>query len=87
MKVLVGGVTGLVGGALVDYLTASRIEILRLSRSPSPVGAPTVRWDPAAGQLPAAELEGVDAVVHLAGEPVAGRWTEARKSRIHSSRI
>ncbi len=87
MKVLVGGATGLVGGALVNYLTASRIEILRLSRSSSPAGEPTVRWDPAAGRLPAAELEGVDAVVHLAGETITGRWTEAKKSRIRSSRI
>ena len=46
MKVLVGGATGLVGGALVDYLTASRTEILRLSRSPAPAGEPTVQWEP-----------------------------------------
>ncbi|MFP6592772.1 MAG: NAD-dependent epimerase/dehydratase family protein, partial [Candidatus Latescibacterota bacterium] len=74
MKILVGGSTGLVGGVLIDYLTASRVEILRLSRSPAPAGEPTVQWDPSAGLLPAAQLEGVDAVVHLAGESIAGRW-------------
>ena len=80
MKILVGGSTGLVGGVLIKYLMASRVEILRLSRSPEPAGEPTVQWDPSAGLLPAAQLEGVDAVVHLAGENIAGgRWT-ARSS-------
>jgi uncharacterized protein len=87
MKVLVGGSTGLVGSALIDYLTASRIEILRLSRTPAPAGEPTVQWDPARGLLPTAELEGLDAVVQLAGESITGRWTAARKARIRSSRI
>jgi len=87
MKVLVGGAAGFVGGALVDYLTASRVEILRLSRSPSPAGEPTVQWDPASKLLPAAALETVDAVVHLAGESVTGRWTADKKANIRNSRI
>jgi uncharacterized protein (TIGR01777 family) len=87
MKVLVGGATGFVGSALIDYLTASRVEILRLSRSPSPAGEPTVQWDPASNLLPAADLETVDAVVHLAGESVTGRWTADKKANIRSSRI
>lgn len=87
MKVLVGGATGLVGGVLIDHLTASRIEILRLSRSPAPAGEPTVQWDPSAGLLPAAQLEGVDAVVHLAGESIAGRWNADKKRLIRSSRV
>ncbi|HJP32789.1 MAG TPA: TIGR01777 family oxidoreductase [Candidatus Latescibacteria bacterium] len=87
MKVLVGGATGLVGGALVDYLTASRTEILRLSRSPAPAGEPTVQWEPSKGVLPAAELEGIDAVVHLAGESIVGRWTGKKKAEILSSRV
>ena len=87
MKILVGGSTGLVGGVLIDYLTASRVEILRLSRSPAPAGEPTVQWDPSAGLLPAAQLEGVDAVVHLAGESIAGCWKPAKKALIRSSRV
>lgn len=87
MKVLVGGATGFVGAALIDYLTASRVEILRLSRSPSPAGEPTVQWDPASKLLPATALETVDAVVHLAGESVTGRWTADKKANIRNSRI
>ena len=87
MKVLVGGCGGLVGGALIDYLAASDNEIVRLSRSPGPAGQPTVVWDPAQGVLPAADLEGPDAVVHLAGESIVGRWTAAKKALIRSSRV
>ncbi|MEY3701094.1 MAG: hypothetical protein RI891_386, partial [Gemmatimonadota bacterium] len=47
----------------------------------------TVRWDPARGQLDAAALDGVDAVVHLAGENVGARWTAARRRAIVDSRI
>ena len=50
-------------------------------------GANEIYWDPAKGRLDPATLEGVDAVVHLAGESVAARWTNARKARIRNSRI
>ncbi len=46
-----------------------------------------VGWDPSAGTIDAAGLEGVDAVVHLAGESVMGRWTSAKKARIRDSRV
>ncbi|SVD08635.1 uncharacterized protein METZ01_LOCUS361489, partial [marine metagenome] len=47
-----------------------------------------VQWDPSTGILPAMELEGMEAVVHLAGENIAsGRWTRARKERIRRSRV
>jgi len=52
------------------------------------VGARVARWDPESGALDSSALAGVDAVVHLAGESVAGgRWTEAKKRRIRSSRV
>jgi uncharacterized protein (TIGR01777 family) len=83
----VTGASGLIGGALVPFLTAGGHEIRRLVRR-APRGQDEIRWDPARGELDAAALGGVDAVVHLSGENVAGgRWTDARKARIRSSRI
>jgi uncharacterized protein (TIGR01777 family) len=86
--VAVSGASGLVGGALVPALAAAGHRVVRLVRPGSPpAAAETVRWDPAAGTIDAAALEGVYALVHLAGESVAaGRWTPERKRRIHQSR-
>jgi uncharacterized protein len=50
-------------------------------------GPGEISWDPAGGRLDPADLEGVDAVVHLAGENVGARWTAARKARIRNSRV
>lgn len=87
MIVAVTGATGLVGSTLVPFLTQSGHEVRRLVRRAA--RAPDeVRWDPAAGTLDAAALEGVDAVVHLAGENIAsGRWTAAKMQRIRESRV
>ena len=52
--------------------------------APDPAGG-RVPWDPAAGDVDAGALEGTDAVVHLAGETVAGRWTESKKARIRGA--
>ena len=88
MKVLVTGSTGLVGSALVPALESAGHEVTRLVRSEPAPGQAAVRWDPGAGILDAAALEGVDAAVHLAGENIAeGRWTEAKKARIRASRV
>ena len=87
MKVAITGSSGLVGGALAPFLTTGGHEVVRLVRRP-PRANDEVRWDPEAGVVDAAALEGVDAVVHLAGENIAGgRWTEARKARLRSSRV
>jgi len=78
---------GLVGAALVPFLTTGGHRVTRLARAPDPRGEPVVRWDPVAGTIDTAALEGIDAVVHLAGESVAGaRWTAATKARILTSR-
>lgn len=87
MRVAITGSSGLVGGALVPFLTAGGHEVLRLVRR-APRAKGEVRWDPDGGALDAAALEGLDAVVHLAGANIAeGRWTEARKARLRSSRL
>lgn len=84
VNILVSGSTGLVGSALVARLERDGHRVTRLVRS----GQTGVRWDPAAGKIDEAGLEGLDAVVHLAGENVAARrWTDTQKSKIRGSRV
>ncbi len=86
MDVLVSGATGMIGAALVPELEAAGHRVLRLSRS-KPSSGDTVRWNPEAGELDPSRLEGVGAVVHLAGESIAqGRWSAEKKRRIMESR-
>jgi uncharacterized protein len=86
MKVLVSGASGLIGTALGNALAGEGHEVRRLVRS-DPSAPAEFRWDPNAGQLDPAALDGVDAIVHLSGETVAGRWTAAKKARIRDSRV
>lgn len=86
------GATGFVGSALTASLMQDGHHVVRIGRGSghaSPV--PRLRnlvWDPASGRIDAAALEGVDAVVHLAGENVAGgRWNDTRKAAIRDSRV
>jgi len=83
-RVLVSGASGLIGGALLPALSAEGCEIVRLTRKSS--GPGTIQWNPAQPLSPKA-VSGFDAVVHLAGESIVGRWTEAKKRRIRDSRV
>ncbi len=88
MKVAVTGATGLIGSALVPFLRSGGHDVVPLRRAAAGAGDGGPSWDPASGALSAGALDGVDAVVHLAGENVAGgRWTAARKGRIRDSRV
>ena len=87
LRVAVTGASGLIGSALTALLTTGGHEVLRLVRR-APVATDEVGWDPCTGEVEAARLEGLDAVIHLAGENVfALRWTEAKKARIYASRV
>ncbi len=84
--VLVSGASGLVGSALVPFLTTGGHTVTRLVRRAPRAGE--VRWDPDGGCLDAAALPAVDAIVHLAGDNIAeGRWTPEKKRRILESRL
>ncbi len=85
--VAVSGATGLIGTALVQRLRAGGHDVRRLLRSRRNATAGDVVWDPASGALPPTALTGVDAIVHLVGEPVAHRWTTERKHAIRASRV
>jgi uncharacterized protein (TIGR01777 family) len=87
MKILVTGASGLIGTALVSSLAASSHEVTRLVRGQPTSGETGARWDPVAGTIDASALEAIDAVVHLAGENIAGRWTPAKKAKIRDSRV
>jgi len=87
MKVAISGATGLIGTALRENLAADGIQILALSRKPSLPPLETIPWDVENGRFDASPLGEVDAVVHLAGEPIAQRWNEARKKAIRESRV
>ena len=83
--VAITGARGMIGTALARALTGDGHRVLGIGRRPGP--HTDVLWDPRAGRIDSARLEGVDAVVHLAGESIAsGRWTRARMQRIRESR-
>ena len=84
MKITITGASGLIGAKLVERLRARGDELTTLSRTPSSAGA--VAWQPEDEPAPAAALAGRDAVIHLAGENVAQRWSDEAKRRIRSSR-
>jgi uncharacterized protein (TIGR01777 family) len=87
MKVLVTGSNGLVGRAVVSELTGAGHYVIRLVRSNPDRARGDLVWDPVSGRLERPKLEGLDAVVHLAGEPVMGLWTKGKKHRIYRSRV
>ncbi len=88
LTVAITGASGLVGSSLRHFLTTGGHKVISLVRESSEVREGCVFWDPSTGVIDEKGLKEVDAVVHLAGAPIAaGRWTEARKRSIKQSRI
>jgi len=87
MNILVSGSSGLIGQALMPVLASGGHRVSCLVRFKPRGGERVVYWNPAGGEIDATTLEGLDAVVHLAGEPVTGRWTAAKKRAIRESRV
>jgi len=90
MRIVVTGGTGFLGAPLVEALVRAGHEVRLLLRRPRTGLDPRTQfwlWDAMAGEPPLEALEGADAVVNLAGEPVAQRWTSEVKRRIRASRV
>jgi uncharacterized protein (TIGR01777 family) len=85
LHIAVTGASGLIGSSLCRRLEAEGQRVSRVVRHQA--GPGEIFWEPAAGSLDPRSLEGLDAVIHLAGENVGARWTAARKARIRSSRV
>jgi uncharacterized protein (TIGR01777 family) len=87
MKVAIAGATGLIGSRLAERLSRQGADVYVISRRKGHTDR-TIVWKPEAGQLPAERLEGMDAIINLAGENIAAaRWTPAMKSAIRESRV
>lgn len=101
MRILVSGSTGLIGRAVCVALEKRGHRVIRLVRGDAGGGADelappmssrvpmgtVVVWNPSRGEVPLELLEGLDVVIHLAGEPIYGRWTDAKRKRILESRV
>ena len=85
-RVAIAGASGLLGSALAAQLQREGVIVQRLRRSANAV-KPDIAWSPASGNIDLSALEGVDAIVNLAGAPIAQRWTAERKADIRASRI
>ncbi|HXD31787.1 MAG TPA: TIGR01777 family oxidoreductase [Pyrinomonadaceae bacterium] len=87
MKILVSGSHGLVGSAFIDSVRKDGVEVYSLVRG-APKSDLEIEWHPNHADLKVSDIEGMDVVVHLAGESIAeGRWSDDKKKRIRDSRV
>lgn len=87
MRIAVSGSTGFIGSELVAALKEDGHEVLRLVRRPRGTAETEVRWSPEDDYVDRGMLDGSDVVVHLAGESIVGRWTDAKRESIRRSRV
>ncbi len=86
MKILISGANGLIGSILKPFLRTGGHTVYQLERQSSS-DPQSIFWQPRSGEIELEKLEGLDAVIHLAGESVMGRWTPEKKERILKSRV
>jgi uncharacterized protein (TIGR01777 family) len=84
-RILVSGVSGPIGAALLPSLRTNGCSVVRLVRGTA-TGEDQIAWDPSVPIAPQT-VSGFDAVIHLAGESIFGRWTAGKKSKIRDSRV
>ncbi|HRE92435.1 MAG TPA: NAD-dependent epimerase/dehydratase family protein, partial [Myxococcota bacterium] len=87
LRIAITGSSGLVGQALIPYLTTAGHEVLRFVRR-APRDPGELSWDPVRNVLDPGSLDGLDAIVHLAGDSIADdRWSPQKKALIRDSRV
>lgn len=85
--ILISGASGFIGSHVADHATQNGYDVARMVRSKDAVKEGDVYWRPSENEIDRNALEGRDAVVHLAGESLIGRWTAEKKARIRDSRV
>lgn len=87
LRIALSGSTGFLGRALSAWLTAAGHRVVPITRRRTATTDDAIAWDPARGELAPDALAGIDAVIHLAGENIAQRWTDQVKREIRDSRV
>jgi uncharacterized protein len=87
LRVAITGATGFIGTALAAFLSTGGHDVLRIGRGAVRPGSVDVSWNPERGELDPRALEGVDAVIHLAGASIAERWTTPHRRALETSRV
>lgn len=87
MRIAITGASGFIGQPLLHHLRGAGHDVLTIGRARASGRGPDIQWSPAAGTIDAVRLEGLDAVIHLAGEPIAQRWSPEVKRAIRESRV
>ncbi|MBT4525996.1 MAG: TIGR01777 family protein [Deltaproteobacteria bacterium] len=88
LKILISGGGGIIGSALIPFLTTGGHQVIRLVRNQAQANKKQIFWDPIKGEIDKANIGDIDVVIHLAGENIGeGRWTPLKKKRILDSRI
>ncbi len=87
MKILISGSHGFIGSAVYRYYRTPRYRLLRLIRPTHIARSDEIVWQPLSGFIHHNKLDDIDAVIHLAGEPIFGRWNEHKKQAIYNSRV
>jgi uncharacterized protein (TIGR01777 family) len=86
-RIAITGASGFIGTQLAAFLTTGGHDVVRIGRGAVKPGVVDVQWNPERGQLDPRALEGIDAVIHLAGASIAERWSAAHRAAIKSSRV